>query len=590
MSGIRRLASALALSTLLVALAGPLTAGAQEAAAAPPTTAADAAAVEPAIPNSKCFNCHDDAEMKDEAGKSVAVHEAQFAVSAHKKLDCVGCHTAALGVKHKGKRQPLGPVSFDVCMECHEDEITPFQGSVHARVKGGKPGTCEGCHGNVHTFVRSNNPAAAMAPLNQVRNCGVCHEDMMEGYLSSVHARSLFVSGLTDAAPSCSDCHGSHDIQRHDAAGARTSHKMSPETCGDCHKGILKEWDESAHGALWRDGKDGPVCSTCHEAHAIQDPTTAAMRTHMPSDCGNCHEELYKSFHDSFHGKASAVGHGSAAMCSDCHTPHHNLPASDPRSSTHPDNLAATCGASSCHAGKVNASFLTFIPHSDPMDRDQNAWVHYIYLFMTLLLLGVFGFFGLHALLWLQRTLVGRLRGEFKVEHFGPGPYVRRFTTTQMWLHVDHPELPAALGDRPAAQVRGGALGAGPDGGAGRARDRGLPASLRGDRHFRLFRRAPGDAVPRRSAQARERLFLGLALDDAEPQGRPGPVGEREVLPVPRTAPGARSLGVLGKVRLSRGLLGRRHDRRLGPDPVVPGLLHAVPAGLGTECRLHHPQ
>ena len=418
MSGIRRLASALALSTLLVALAGPLTAGAQEAAAAPPTTAADAAAVEPAIPNSKCFNCHDDAEMKDEAGKSVAVHEAQFAVSAHKKLDCVGCHTAALGVKHKGKRQPLGPVSFDVCMECHEDEITPFQDSVHARIKGGKPATCEGCHGNVHTFVRSNNPAAAMAPLNQVRNCGVCHEDMMEGYLSSVHARSLFVSGLTDAAPSCSDCHGSHDIQRHDAAGARTSHKMSPETCGDCHKGILKEWDESAHGALWRDGKDGPVCSTCHEAHAIQDPTTAAMRTHMPSDCGNCHEELYKSFHDSFHGKASAVGHGSAAMCSDCHTPHHNLPASDPRSSTHPDNLAATCGASSCHAGKVNASFLTFIPHSDPMDRDQNAWVHYIYLFMTLLLLGVFGFFGLHALLWLQRTLVGRLRGEFKVEHF----------------------------------------------------------------------------------------------------------------------------------------------------------------------------
>ena len=46
MSGIRRLVSTLAFSTLLVALAGPLTAGAQEAAAAPPTTAADAAAIE----------------------------------------------------------------------------------------------------------------------------------------------------------------------------------------------------------------------------------------------------------------------------------------------------------------------------------------------------------------------------------------------------------------------------------------------------------------------------------------------------------------------------------------------------------------
>ena len=195
-----RLLSSLASSMLLFALAGPLPAGAQETAVAlPTTTTSAAAAVEPAIPNSKCFNCHDDAEMKNEAGKSVAVHEAQFAVSAHKKLDCVGCHTAALGVKHKGKRQPLGPVSFDVCTECHEDEITPFQDSVHARVKGGKPVTCEGCHGSVHTTVRSNHPNAAMSPLNQVRNCGVCHEDMLEGYLSSVHAKSLFVSGLTEA-------------------------------------------------------------------------------------------------------------------------------------------------------------------------------------------------------------------------------------------------------------------------------------------------------------------------------------------------------------------------------------------------------
>ena len=435
---IRRLVPSCALSmfTLLLALAGPLPAAAQEAAAAPQAGTTDAAAAEPAIPNSKCLGCHDDAEMKNEAGNSVAVHEAQFAASAHKRLDCVDCHTAALDVKHKGKRQPLGPVSFDVCMECHEEVITPFQNSVHARVKGGKPATCQGCHGSVHTVVRSNNPAAPMAPLNQVRNCGVCHEEMMEGYLSSVHAKSLFVSGLTEAAPSCSDCHGSHDILRHSDAKATSSHQKSPETCGSCHKGILKEWNESAHGALWRDGKDGPVCNTCHEAHAIQRPTTVAMRAHMPSDCGNCHAELYKSFHDSFHGKSTSVGREAAAMCSDCHTPHHNLPASDPRSSTHPDNLAKTCGSSNCHAGKVNASFLTFIPHSDPMDRDQNPWVHYIYIFMSLLLLGVFGFFGLHMALWLQRTLVGRLRGEFKVQHFGPGPYIRRFTVTQMWLHV----------------------------------------------------------------------------------------------------------------------------------------------------------
>jgi cytochrome b subunit of formate dehydrogenase len=427
---LRLILTALGLSALLLALAAPAPAAAQDA-AAPVAAATDA----PKIPNSKCLNCHDDAEMKDDAGKSLAVHEAEFKTGAHKRLECVECHVTAGTIKHP--RNPLGPVTFDVCMDCHEDEINPFQASVHARVKGGTPATCQGCHGNIHTTPRSNSPDAPMSDLNQVRNCGVCHEDMMEGYLSSVHARALFDSGLTEASPACSDCHGSHDIQRHDQEGARTSHAKSPEMCGACHQGILKEWDESAHGALWREGKDGPVCTSCHSAHSVSVPTAIDNRSHMAHECGNCHEEQLNTFHDSFHGKAAHVGRAHAAVCSSCHTPHHNLAASDPRSTVHPDNLAQTCGTSTCHVGhEVNASFLTFMPHSDPMDKDQNPWVHYIYLFMTLLLLGVFGFFGLHAALWLQRTLVGRLRGEFKVAHFGEGPYVRRFTTTQMWLHV----------------------------------------------------------------------------------------------------------------------------------------------------------
>jgi hypothetical protein len=359
----------LGFSAFLMTLAGPLPVAAQDAAAAAAQDAAPAAEV-PKIPNSKCLNCHDDAELTNDAGKSMAVHEDAFKAGAHKRVECVECHVTAGTVKHP--RNALGPVSFDVCMDCHEDEITPFKGSVHARIKGGEPKSCEGCHGNIHTTVRSNDPNAPMSPLNQVRNCGVCHEEMMDGYLSSVHAKSLFVSGLIEAAPSCADCHGTHDILRHTDPKARSSHQRSPEMCGDCHKGILKEWDESAHGVLWREGKDGPVCSTCHQAHAIESTESAAMRLHVPSDCGDCHADLYKSFHDSFHGKASAVGHGTAAMCSDCHTPHHNLPASDPRSSTHPDNLAATCGASSCHEGQVNASFLTFIPHSNPMDDHRD--------------------------------------------------------------------------------------------------------------------------------------------------------------------------------------------------------------------------
>ena len=127
---------------------------------------------------------------------------------------------------------------------------------------------------------------------------------------------------------------------------------------------------------------------------------------------------------------------GKRRDVSDCHRRTTTCRRATRVPTINPDKLADTCGAAGLPPGQVNAAFLTFDPHTEPMDANRNPWVHYIYLFMTLLLLGVFGFFGLHAFLWLQRTLVGRLRGEFKVEHGGPGPYVRRFTTTQMWLHV----------------------------------------------------------------------------------------------------------------------------------------------------------
>jgi cytochrome b subunit of formate dehydrogenase len=83
----------------------------------------------------------------------------------------------------------------------------------------------------------------------------------------------------------------------------------------------------------------------------------------------------------------------------------------------------------------VNAAFLTFDPHSDPSDPERNARVHYVWLFMLLLLLGVFSFFGVHDLLWLQRGLVGAARKEYRAYRCCEGPYIRRFSPLQVWTH-----------------------------------------------------------------------------------------------------------------------------------------------------------
>lgn len=383
------------------------------------------------IANEKCLGCHDDAELTNDDGRSMAVHVDSFSASVHRRVDCIDCHADALTIKHP--RNDLGPVNVATCSACHEEEITALAGSVHEPAEG-SAARCVNCHGDVHAIPRRRDLLTdALSPVNQTSVCGQCHQDMMEGYLHSEHAKALLVSGLT-SAPACTSCHGDHGILPRANPQSRTSHKNSPETCGGCHELILVHWkDESTHGAIWQAGEEGPVCTTCHEAHDIADPTTVDMRTQFPHECGNCHSELNKTFHDSFHGKATELGHRQAAICSDCHTPHQNLPADDPRSSIHPDNLAATCGA--CHAN-VNASFLTFDPHNDPTDPNDNFQVYVVWVLMTGLLLGVFGFFGLHDLLWLQRTLVGKLRGEFRPGHGGSGRYVRRFTSMQMGIHV----------------------------------------------------------------------------------------------------------------------------------------------------------
>ena len=229
----------------------------------------------------KCLGCHDDADMKSEDGKSMTVLADDFGRSAHRKLDCAECHDAALGTKHP--KNPLGPVKPQVCQDCHADEFKAIAGSIHGRRAAGDKAIkdCTGCHGSLHQVFKGGDPASPLSPVNQIKTCGGCHEEMMANYERSEHARGLLKSGLVAGSPSCSSCHGKHDIHPKSEVASTTSHAKIPDTCGKCHSGILREWADSAHGVLWKTANGGktsgeaPVCSTCHEPHAIKRPDTA---------------------------------------------------------------------------------------------------------------------------------------------------------------------------------------------------------------------------------------------------------------------------------------------------------------------------
>ncbi len=362
-----------------------------------------------------CADCHEQAVAES---------------SVHAGFACTDCHSDIDDVPH-----PEGMLrGNDVCAQCH-DAAGALEGSVHAGIAG-----CTDCHGAPHEILPVDATASPMQPRHQPETCGQCHEaGLIQAFEKSVHGDALLKAGLT-VAPSCSSCHGTHDILPPSDPESRVSHARVPTTCAQCHRFILEDWLTSAHGGAWKEGKetsDGkpvPVCATCHTSHSIREPDTREARLSSAAMCGRCHDEPYISYRDSFHGKANDLGFAVTAVCADCHTPHKNLPASDPRSTVNPAHLAETCGR--CH-GEVPAGFLSFDPHNEPSNPGDNAAVYWIYTFMTALLIGVFSFFGLHTVLWVQRAVVAWARGEVHPLHSaGDGPWVRRFRKSQRGTHL----------------------------------------------------------------------------------------------------------------------------------------------------------
>jgi hypothetical protein len=209
-------------------------------------------------------------------------------------------------------------------------------------------------------------------------------------------------------AANCSDCHAPHDIRPPSDPASRVARGNVPVTCGQCHGEVRAAWEGSVHGQLAGGGFEGaPVCTDCHSAHGIRPVTAAPWQLDVIRECGTCHEESLRTYRDTFHGKTTTLGATRAAKCADCHGAHRILPASDPGSRVSPAQIVTTC--QQCHPG-ATASFTRFHPHADPHSRERFPLLYWTYAGMTGLLVVVFGFFGLHTVLWFPRSLAERRR------------------------------------------------------------------------------------------------------------------------------------------------------------------------------------
>ena len=398
----------------------------------------------PAMGNAECLACHNDPTATREVdGKttSVYVNETTFSESVHGSNDCVSCHTDITSYPHDPAPQKAS------CATCHDSMATEHAASIHAstRINGQPAASCADCHG-AHEIFRQDDHRSKVNRFKIAETCAGCHTDekvirdyglspahFIQSFRNSAHGRGMFDAGLSVSA-TCTDCHGAHGVKGKSDPAALTSHANLPQTCSKCHAGILNDFTKSAHGQLWLKGDArGPNCATCHNSHDIKATSLADVQKEMINQCSSCHIEQTRTYHLTFHGKATNLGLMAAAKCADCHTPHLNLPASDPLSTVAPANVVATCAR--CHT-EASANLISFNPHPQPERREAGEATYFVSLFMKWLLLGVFGFFGLHTLLWFQRSLVAWLRREVVRHAPNDEQWVTRFVSSHRLTHV----------------------------------------------------------------------------------------------------------------------------------------------------------
>ena len=322
-----------------------------------------AAPAAPAAPDdATCLACHGEkappAKNKKGPKPPPFVDQARFADSVHAANGCASCHTDVDLAAHPGGK----PVAKVDCASCHDKPSASYQASVHgmARKAGDTAAAqCGDCHGT-HDIIKANAPLSPVNRDNLGNTCGQCHPDVVKEVRGSIHGQAM-AAGVREA-PSCTDCHSEHAIQK--LKGAK------PEVAAE-------------------------VCSRCHGSAQLN------AKFDLPAD-------RVSTFQDSYHGMAAKMGSKSAANCASCHGFHNVLPASDPHSMVNKANLIATC--SKCHP---NAS-AKFIQGNIHQDKNAGAdlggridhWVRGTYITMILCVIGAMV---AHNLLILRRKLMASL-------------------------------------------------------------------------------------------------------------------------------------------------------------------------------------
>jgi hypothetical protein len=175
-----------------------------------------------------------------------------------------------------------------------------YHDSVHGTLVGGKgpqskfAPECTDCHG-AHDIRAKDDPASRVNRARVPETCGTCHADVLARFAGGKHGK-LRQQGM-EAAPGCNDCHSAHDIQRHELPRFQLD---AIKQCGTCHQDLIESYRDTFHGKVTNLGYTTvATCAACHGAHEVlpaSDPASKISPANRLATCQGCHPGASASF------------------------------------------------------------------------------------------------------------------------------------------------------------------------------------------------------------------------------------------------------------------------------------------------------
>jgi len=300
---------------------------------------------------------------------------------------CTSCHTAHFVLPHNDPRSSIAKANIArTCTKCHGQIEAVHRKVIRGELWEKEPHlipACVDCH-EPHKVRQVYYPQGMSNG-----DCQRCHGDPNLKVVRGGETVSLFVSqadlaGSRHSRIACVQCHTGGTPS--EIRPCRTM--PSKVDCSICHADTVNQYRESRHGVLAAQGSpDAPACQDCHVPHHTlgkNDTASPTFSRNVPELCAKCHRtgqkaalrytgrqvDIVENYTESIHGKGLLQsGLTVTANCADCHTAHHELPASDPRSSVNRANIARTCG--NCHRGIYE--LFTASVHSPEITRTGQA-------------------------------------------------------------------------------------------------------------------------------------------------------------------------------------------------------------------------